>query len=61
MKDILIALIDAALDVKIIIGSGHIDEQIRQYTCADAQVHDAMAAVSLAKRIGRSNHVHKTR
>jgi 5-methyltetrahydrofolate--homocysteine methyltransferase len=36
-------------DVKIMIGGGQIDEQIRQYTGADAYGPDAMAAVGLAK------------
>jgi methanogenic corrinoid protein MtbC1 len=35
--------------VKIMIGGGQIDEQIRDYTGADAYGPDAMAAVSLAK------------
>jgi methanogenic corrinoid protein MtbC1 len=35
--------------VKIMIGGGQINEQIRQYTGADAWGQDAMAAVSLAK------------
>ncbi len=34
---------------KIMIGGGQMDEQIRQYTGADAYGKDAMAAVSLAK------------
>ncbi|MCO5242525.1 MAG: hypothetical protein M9927_01585 [Anaerolineae bacterium] len=36
-------------DVKIMIGGGQIDENIRQYTGADAYGRDAMAAVDLAK------------
>jgi len=35
--------------VKIMIGGGQIDEEIRRYTGADAYGPDAMAAVSLAK------------
>ena len=35
--------------VKIMIGGGQIDEQIREYTKADAYGRDAMAAVALAK------------
>jgi methanogenic corrinoid protein MtbC1 len=35
--------------VKIMVGGGQINEQIRQYTGADAWGKDAMAAVSLAK------------
>lgn len=36
--------------VKIMIGGGQIDEQIRNYTGADAYGRDAMAAVTLAKQ-----------
>ncbi len=36
-------------DVKVMIGGGQIDEQIRQYAGADAYGRDAMAAVNLAK------------
>ena len=36
--------------VKVMIGGGQVDEQIRQYTGADAFGRDAMAAVSLAKQ-----------
>jgi 5-methyltetrahydrofolate--homocysteine methyltransferase len=49
MKDTVAALRDADLDVKIMIGGGQIDEQIRDYTKADAYGRDAMAAVALAK------------
>lgn len=49
MKDTVAALRDADLDVKIMIGGGQIDEQIREYTKADAYGRDAMAAVALAK------------
>ncbi len=49
MKDTVKALRDAGLDVKIMIGGGQINEQIREYTSADAYGHDAMAAVALAK------------
>jgi len=50
MKDTVAALKDAGLtDVKIMIGGGQIDENIRQYTGADAYGRDAMAAVALAK------------
>ena len=49
MKDTVKAIKDAGLDVKIMIGGGQIDEQIRQYTDADAYGKDAMTAVSLAK------------
>ena len=51
MKNTVQALKDAGLrdKVKIMIGGGQIDEQIRQYTGADAYGKDAMTAVSLAK------------
>jgi 5-methyltetrahydrofolate--homocysteine methyltransferase len=49
MKDTVAALRDADLAVKIMIGGGQIDEQIREYTKADAYGRDAMAAVALAK------------
>lgn len=50
MKDTVKALKDAGLtDVKVMIGGGQIDENIRQYTGADAYGKDAMAAVALAK------------
>ncbi|MCJ7744311.1 MAG: hypothetical protein MUO99_07125, partial [Dehalococcoidales bacterium] len=35
--------------VKIMIGGGQIDEEIRKYTGADAYGRDAMVGVSLAK------------
>jgi len=52
MKNTVQALKDAGLrnKVKIMIGGGQIDEQIRQYTGADAYGKDAMAAVALAKQ-----------
>ena len=49
MKETVAALKDAGLDVKIMIGGGQIDEQIREYTGADAYGRDAMSAVALAK------------
>ena len=50
MKFTVNALKEAGLsDVKIMIGGGQIDENIRQYTGADAYGKDAMAAVALAK------------
>ncbi len=49
MKETVAALRDAGLGVKIMIGGGQIDEQIRDYTSADAYGRDAMAAVALAK------------
>jgi 5-methyltetrahydrofolate--homocysteine methyltransferase len=36
-------------DVKVMIGGGQIDENIRQYTGADAYGKDAMAAVAIAQ------------
>jgi methanogenic corrinoid protein MtbC1 len=51
MKATVAALKEAGLDdVKVMIGGGQIDEQIRQYTGADAYGRDAMAAVALAKQ-----------
>ncbi|MDY0093803.1 MAG: cobalamin-dependent protein [Candidatus Vecturithrix sp.] len=51
MKATVQALKAEGLDtVKVMIGGGQIDEQIRQYTGADAFGRDAMAAVSLAKQ-----------
>ena len=51
MKFTVQALKEAGLsDVKVMIGGGQIDENIRQYTGADAYGKDAMAAVALAKR-----------
>jgi len=51
MKDTVEAIKEAGLrdDVKIMIGGGQIDEQVRGYTGADAYGKDAMAAVQLAK------------
>jgi 5-methyltetrahydrofolate--homocysteine methyltransferase len=50
MKATVEALKAAGLnDVKVMIGGGQIDAQIRDYTCADAFGKDAMTAVSLAK------------
>ena len=49
MKATVAALRDAGLAVRIMIGGGQIDEQIRDYTKADAYGRDAMAAVALAK------------
>lgn len=37
-------------DVKVMIGGGQIDDQIRSYSGADAYGKDAMTAVSLAKK-----------
>ena len=50
MKATVQALKDAGLaDVKVMIGGGQIDENIRQYTGANAYGKDAMAAVAIAK------------
>jgi len=51
MKDTVSALKEAGLtDVKVMIGSGQIDEQVKTYIKADAYGRDAMAAVALAKQ-----------
>ena len=51
MKETVEAIRAAGLsDVKIMIGGGQIDEQIRKYTNADAYGRDAVAAVTLAKQ-----------
>ena len=51
MKETVAALKGAGLDdVKVMIGGGQVDEQIRAYTGADAYGRDAMAAVTLAKQ-----------
>jgi len=49
MKETVAAFKEAGLDVKIMIGGGQVDENIRQYTGADAYGRDAMAAVAIAK------------
>ena len=51
MRDTVAALSAAGIrdDVKVMVGGGAVDEQIRQYAGADAFGIDAMAAVSLAK------------
>ena len=50
MKETVDALQKAGLtDVKVMIGGGQIDDQIREYTGADAYGKDAIAAVNLAK------------
>lgn len=50
MKATVAALKDAGLgDVKVMIGGGQVDEQVREYTGADAYGSDAMAGVSQAK------------
>ena len=51
MKETVDAINQAGIrdDVKIMIGGGQIDEQVRVYTGADAYGKDAMEAVQLAK------------
>jgi 5-methyltetrahydrofolate--homocysteine methyltransferase len=50
MKATVDSLKEAGLEnVKVMIGGGQIDDQIREYTGADAYGRDAMTAVSLAK------------
>jgi 5-methyltetrahydrofolate--homocysteine methyltransferase len=51
MKDTVEAIRKAGLqnEVKIMIGGGQIDDQVRSFTGADAYGKDAMEAVSLAK------------
>jgi 5-methyltetrahydrofolate--homocysteine methyltransferase len=51
MKETIDAIQEAGLrdKVKIMIGGGQIDEQVRRFTGADAYGRDAMAAVQLAK------------
>jgi methanogenic corrinoid protein MtbC1 len=51
MKDTIAAINDAGLrdKVKIMIGGGQIDDEVKRYTGADAYGKDAMAAVDLAK------------
>jgi methanogenic corrinoid protein MtbC1 len=50
MKNTIKALRDAGFAGKVMIGGGEMDEQVRQYTSADAYGKDAVAAVSLAKQ-----------
>ena len=52
MKDTVDAIKAAGLrdEVKIMIGGGQINEDIKKYTGADAYGNDAMAGVSLAKK-----------
>ncbi len=51
MKATVAGLKEAGLkDVKVMIGGGQMDDQIRIYTGADAFGKDAMAAVNLAKK-----------
>ncbi len=52
MRDTVTALAEAGLrdQVKVMIGGGSVDEQVRAYAGADAFGLDAMAAVTLARR-----------
>lgn len=52
MKQTIEAIKSAGLrkDVKIMIGGGQIDEEIKKYTGADAYGKDAMSAVTLARQ-----------
>jgi 5-methyltetrahydrofolate--homocysteine methyltransferase len=52
MKETVEAIQEAGLrdDVKIMIGGGQIDEQVREFTGADAYGRDAVEAVALAQR-----------
>jgi 5-methyltetrahydrofolate--homocysteine methyltransferase len=50
MKATVEALQAAGLDVKVMVGGGQVDEQVRAYTGADAYGRDAMAAVNLAQQ-----------
>jgi 5-methyltetrahydrofolate--homocysteine methyltransferase len=52
MKNTVAAIKDAGLrdDVKIMIGGGTVDEDVRAYSGADAYGKDAVAAVNLAKK-----------
>ena len=63
MKETVAALKATGLNVKIMVGGGQIDEQIREYTGADAYGKDAMSAVSLAQEwIGKElKNVKQTR
>lgn len=51
MRDTVSAIKDAGLrdNVKIMIGGGQIDDEVKRYTGADAYGKDAMAAVDLTK------------
>jgi len=56
MKFTIEALNKEGLDVKVMIGGGQIDDNIQDYTGADAWGKDAMAAVTIAKEwLGDSN------
>ena len=56
MKFTIEALHKEGLDVRVMIGGGQIDDNIQDYTGADAWGKDAMAAVTIAKEwIGISN------
>ncbi len=51
MKETVAALKTAGMDdVRVMIGGGQVDEQIREYTGADAYGDDAMEAVAIAQK-----------
>jgi methanogenic corrinoid protein MtbC1 len=50
IKNTIAALREAGFTGKVMIGGGEMDEQVKQYTKADAYGRDAVAAVSLAKQ-----------
>ena len=51
MKETVAALKEAGLDdVKVMIGGGQVDDQIREFTGADAYGDDAMDAVAIAQK-----------
>ncbi len=57
MKDTIKALKEAGMaDVKVMIGGGQIDEQVKEFTGADAWGKDAMTAVALAKEWTGGQH-----
>jgi 5-methyltetrahydrofolate--homocysteine methyltransferase len=57
MKSTVKALEDAGLrnGVKVMVGGGAVDEQVRAFANADAFGADAMAAVALAKQWTEAN------
>ena len=50
MKATVAALKQAGLDVKVMIGGGSVDDQVRAYTGADASGKDAMEAIRIARQ-----------
>jgi methanogenic corrinoid protein MtbC1 len=49
MKHTIAAFRDSRINLKVMIGDGQIDEQVCQYTDADAYRRDAIAAASFNK------------